>query len=121
MQCLSFETGQSGASVGGSELLLTRVAAIMAANVVDRKENGGARRFTGTTYAVNVVLEVIDDGRQWFIFSCLRPKASSSKQAGEVWVFPNTPDESLVTPVTDTITRLSDPVVDPIKGTYTFV
>ncbi|GFN88540.1 hypothetical protein PoB_001504600 [Plakobranchus ocellatus] len=51
------------------------------------------------------VLEVIDDGRQLFI-SCLRPKASSSKQAGEVWVFPNTPDESLVTPGTDTITRL---------------
>ncbi|GFO49978.1 aspartate--tRNA ligase, cytoplasmic [Plakobranchus ocellatus] len=67
------------------------------------------------------VLEVIDDGRQLFIFSCLRPKASSSKQAGEVWVFPNTPDESLVTPGTDTITRLSDPIADPIKGTYTFV
>ncbi|GFO43398.1 hypothetical protein PoB_006990300 [Plakobranchus ocellatus] len=66
------------------------------------------------------VLEVIDDGRQLFI-SCLRPKASSSKQAGEVWVFLDTPDESLVTPGTDTVTRLSDPVVDPIKGTYTFV
>ncbi|GFO14113.1 hypothetical protein PoB_004061800 [Plakobranchus ocellatus] len=66
------------------------------------------------------VLEVIDDGRQLFI-SCLRPRASSSKQAGEVWVFPNTPDESLFTPVTDTITRLSDPVVDPIQRTYTFV
>ncbi|GFO18203.1 hypothetical protein PoB_004470800 [Plakobranchus ocellatus] len=43
------------------------------------------------------VLDVIDDGRQLFI-SCLRPKASSSKQAREVWVFPNTPDESLVIP-----------------------
>ncbi|GFS03333.1 hypothetical protein ElyMa_001147400 [Elysia marginata] len=41
-------------------------------------------------------------------------------QPGEVWVFPEVPDESALNLDTDRMERLADPDVDPIKGIYIF-
>ncbi|GFS07542.1 hypothetical protein ElyMa_001252000 [Elysia marginata] len=64
--------------------------------------------------AYQLVLEVMPDKKELYI-SCMRQKPAGSSQHGEVWVFPDAPDESTVHLEKDDLRHINEPEIDPIK------